>query len=42
VKSIFLEAYCDDLEGEELEVPMIKYYLKKWSLFIAIFNKLFF
>jgi hypothetical protein len=29
VKSIFLEAYCDDLEGEELEVPMIKYYLKK-------------
>lgn len=29
VKSIFLEAYCNDLEGEELEVPMIKYYLKK-------------
>lgn len=29
VKSIFLEAYCNDLEGEELEVPRIKYFLTK-------------
>lgn len=30
VKSIFLEAYCTDLEGiEDLEVPRIKYHLRK-------------
>lgn len=30
VKSVFLEAYCTDLEGEEdLEIPRIKYHLNK-------------
>lgn len=28
VKSLILEAYCNDADGEEIEVPFIRYLLK--------------